>query len=254
MVRDTDADWQRVAQENPYWGVLSEEDYRGDALSTAAEERFFATGEKYVGDVLGFINRHLVPDFRPDRALDFGCGVGRLLIPIAKVSREAVGVDAAPRMLDLARAHIDRHRLGNVELVRGDDTLSGVRGRFNFVNTFIVLQHIPPERGTALLRRLLNLLEVGGVFSIHMTYAKARRFFMHESPRALYYRREGKQIVDLIRDEAEHPEGVITMFDYDLNEVVLSIARVSGSPVMLLPTEHDGHMGVHLIGLKAREA
>lgn len=173
---------------------------------------------------------------------------------MAKLSREAVGVDAAPRMLEIARAQIDGRRIENVQLVLGDDALSAVTGRFNFVNTFIVLQHIPPERGIFLLRRLLSILTVGGIFSIHVSYAKARRYLPHEGPRALYYRREGSRIVDLILNEADHPEGVITMFDYDLNEVMLSIARICGAPAVLLPTDHDGHMGVHLLGVKAREA
>lgn len=29
MARDTDRDWQKIAQENPYWGVLSENEYLG---------------------------------------------------------------------------------------------------------------------------------------------------------------------------------------------------------------------------------
>ena len=27
--RDTDKDWERIASEEPYWGVLSDDDYRG---------------------------------------------------------------------------------------------------------------------------------------------------------------------------------------------------------------------------------
>ncbi len=253
MARDTDKDWTRVAEENPYWGVLSDEEFRGVALSEENSTRFFASGEKYITDLLGFARHHVVPGFQIKRGLDFGCGVGRLLRPLAKVSEEAVGVDIAPKMLELTAANLAAAGITNATAVLGDDTLSAVTGRFNFVNTYIVLQHIPPERGILLIRRLLQLLDVGGVFSLQMTYAKERRFFPHETGRASYYRRTGQTVQDLVAVENAAPEGTITMFDYDLNEVMLIVSRISGQPLLVLPTSHDGHIGAHLVGMKARD-
>jgi hypothetical protein len=99
---------------------------------------------------------------------------------------------------------------------------------------------------------MLDLLVVGGVFSLQMSFAKERRFFLHEKGHASYYRRTGSIIQDLVPFESEAPEGTITMFDYDLNEVMLTIARVAGQPLLTLPTSHDGHIGTHFIGMKAR--
>ena len=252
MSRDTDKDWAKVAEENPYWGVLSEEQFRGTALSSEGNTRFFASGEKLITDLLGFVRHHIVPGFKIRRGLDFGCGVGRLLIPIARVAEQAIGVDVAPKMLELTASNLAAFGITNAVAVCGDDTLSRVEGRFNFVNTYIVLQHIPPERGTALIRRLLELLEVGGVFSLQMTYAKERRFFMHEAGHASHYRRTGQTVQDLVACGSLAPEGTITMFDYDMNEIMLIVSRVCGQPLLVLPTNHDGHIGVHFVGVKAR--
>lgn len=252
MARDTDKDWSKVAEENPYWGVLSDEQFRGMALSAESSARFFASGEKFITDLLGFVRHHVVPGFQIKRGLDFGCGVGRLLLPIAKAAQEAVGVDVAPKMLEITAGNLAAAGLSNAVAVQGDDTLSRVTGRFNFVNTYIVLQHIPPERGVALIRRMLQLLDVGGVFSLQMTYAKERRFFTHETGRAAYYRRTGQTVQDLVPSENLAPEGTITMFDYDMNEVMLIVSSVSGQPLLVLPTNHDGHIGAHLVGMKAR--
>jgi SAM-dependent methyltransferase len=252
MIRDTDKDWSKVAEENPYWGVLSEDQFRGIELTPDSRARFYASGQTFINDLLGFVRHHIVPDFTIRRGLDFGCGVGRLLIPIAREAEEAVGVDVAPKMLELTAHNLEAAGITNATTICGDDTLSLVKGPFNFVNSYIVLQHIPPERGILLIRRLLNLLEIGGVFSLQMTYAKERRFFQHERARASYYRRSGMTIQDLVVVETEAPEGTITMFDYDLNEVVLTVAPLSGQPLLILPTNHDGHIGVHLVGMKAR--
>lgn len=252
MGRDTDKDWDVVANENPYWGVLSADQFRGTDVKPEARDQFLRSGEKFVADTVAFVIRHISPEFKITRALDFGCGVGRLLLPLARISEEAVGVDVAPRMLELARQNLDAAGLTNASLVLGNDALSHVDGEFDFINSYIVFQHIPPERGIAIMAKLLNRLRVGGVFSLQMTYAKERKFLLHEGRVANYYRRSGNIIHDLVPSGAELPEGTITMFEYDLNEVMLIVMRVAGEPMMLLPTDHDGHIGVHLIGMKAR--
>jgi SAM-dependent methyltransferase len=257
QARDTDADWSTLAETEPYWAVLSAEAYRGGSLDPAAHASFFSSGQQQIAALLGFIKRYLQPGFAPARVLDFGCGVGRLLVPLARLAAEtkggeAVGVDVAPRMLELCRANLVAAHLRNAALVLGDDDLSRVEGRFDLVNSLIVLQHIPPDRGYRLIARLIDLLAVGGVASLQLTYAKERRFFAHEAGRAAYYRRDGDTLRDLSLVEAEQPRGTIRMFDYDLNQVMLMIAGAAGHPVLALPTHDDGHAGFHFVFRRAR--
>jgi SAM-dependent methyltransferase len=260
--RDTDADWRAIAETQPYWAVLSAETFRGTQLDPAAYSAFFGSGEQQIAALMGFIKRHLDPRFAPRRVLDFGCGVGRLLLPLARlvalatpgpaVPGSAIGVDVAPRMIDLCRANLADAGLHHAAVVLGDDHLSGVEGTFDLVNSLIVLQHIPPERGMALIGRLLGLLSIGGVASLQLTYAKERRFFVHETPRARYYRRDGDTLRDLSPVEQHQPAGTIAMFDYDLNQVMLTIAEVAGHPILALPTHDDGHAGCHFVFRRAR--
>jgi hypothetical protein len=163
-----------------------------------------------------------------------------------------VGVDIAPQMLEITLQNLAAAGLDNATAVQGDDTLSLVQGSFNFVNSYIVLQHIPPDRGMLLIKRLLGILEVGGVFSLQLTYAKERKFFPHFQQKAEYFRQFRDEIKDLVPTEAMHEDGTVTMFDYDLNEFMLRISAIAGEPLLVLPTNHDGHMGVHVIGVKAR--
>lgn len=250
--RDTDRDWERVALDDPYWGVLSRDEYRKESMDPERFERFMATGERFVSDVFGLIAEHLDRQFAPKRVLDVGCGVGRLLIPMARHAKQAVGVDVAPAMLELARKHAQSAGLDNIELVAGDDELSAVQGEFDFVNTYIVLQHIPPERGYRLIRSMIERCRKGGVVSIQVTYAKARSFLQYEAPTALYYRRDGGQIHDILDSGWRAPEGTINMFDYDLNQVMAQVTSASGHPVIALPTSDDSHLGVHFVFRRAR--
>lgn len=250
--RDTDQDWKRIAEDDPYWGVLSQEDYRRGAMDSERLRQFMASGEKFVTDFLSFVRKYLSPDFQPRRALDVGCGVGRLAIPLAKCSGAVVGVDVAKAMLDICGKQAKLAGVSNLELVESDDSLSRVQGSFDLVNTYIVLQHIPPERGYRLIDAMLSRLEVGGIASIQVTYAKARQFMVHEGPKALYYRRDGNTLVDLVDSGWNPPEGTINMYDYDLNQVMAQVTRWAGLPVLSLPTNDDNHLGCHFVFAKAR--
>jgi SAM-dependent methyltransferase len=250
--RDTDSDWRRVAQEEPYWGVLSHEEFRREHMSPEKLRRFMASGEEYMANLFALVARHLRPNFKPSRGLDVGCGVGRLLIPLARRVREAVGVDVAPAMLELAQKHAADARVSNIAVYPSDDGLSQVPGSFELVNTYIVLQHIPPQRGYRLIQAMLDRLSVGGIGSIQLTFAKSREFLRNEAPDALYYRREGNTLIDLVETERAPPDGTITMFDYDLNEVLARISRAAGHPVIALPTDNGGHLGMHFVFEKAR--
>jgi len=61
----------------------------------------------------------------------------------------------------------------NISLVKGDDNCSNLTAGFDFINSFIVLQHIPCDRGVKLFRRLLELLNQGGVGAVHFTYSRS---------------------------------------------------------------------------------
>ena len=114
-------------------------------------------------------------DFQPRRVLDFGCGVGRLVLPLSRLCEEVVGVDVAEAMLSEAAANCRQAGATNVRLIRGDDRLSGVTGPFDFIHSFIVFQHVPVQRGLVLLERLLDLLAPDGVGALHFTYHCRRK-------------------------------------------------------------------------------
>jgi 2-polyprenyl-3-methyl-5-hydroxy-6-metoxy-1,4-benzoquinol methylase len=167
----TDADWEHFARTDAYWAVLTDERFRRENFTEQSRESFFVSGEANIRDVFDTIRSHLDPVFAPRRALDFGCGVGRVLLPLAYRCAEVVGVDVSETMLREATANCQARGVENVTLVKGDDELSGVCGLFDLVHTFIVLQHVPVERGERIFRRLVELVRPGGCGAIHVTYA-----------------------------------------------------------------------------------
>lgn len=171
----TDQAWVKWGEKDPYFAVITHPKYRAGALDDKAREEFFQSGQRHVRYVLDTCNRYVAPGFRPRRILDFGCGVGRVILPFAQLEgvERAVGVDVSPAMLEEARRNQAIFGVDKLELLPSDDRLSAVAPGFDLVHSFIVFQHIDPPRGRAFFARLLELLEPGGIAAIQVLYGKA---------------------------------------------------------------------------------
>ncbi|MBV8135764.1 MAG: methyltransferase domain-containing protein, partial [Deltaproteobacteria bacterium] len=159
----SDRAWERMGAVEPYYGVKPERGYLKDNLDAAARAEFFRTGEYQLEQTLRIIRQRLDENFNPARALDYGCGVGRVLIPLARRVSQVVGCDVSSSMLDEARVNCDRSGVTNVSFARADDRLSAVPGSFNFIFSDAVFQHIHPGRVDLIFRALLDRLDEGGI-------------------------------------------------------------------------------------------
>jgi SAM-dependent methyltransferase len=214
-------------------------------MDPESRRRFFESGRAHLDEVLQTVHRHLDPAFRPPRALDFGCGVGRVTIPLAAVVSSVVGVDVSPSMLREAAENCKREGRSNVTWVLADDALSGVTGRFDFIHSFIVFQHIPPRRGEAILRRLIELLDSGGIAALHFTYRT-------RGSRLRAVRRWIRGSVPLVHPLLNLIQGrnmgdpLMRMHDYRLDRLFRILQETGCETCVVRFTEHGPHLGVIL--------
>ena len=249
-INNSDADWERFGSTDPYFAVLTAPEFHG-RLSEVERVKFFASGEEHIDTVLSIVRDRLDPSFSPVRALDFGCGVGRLLLPLARRCQEVTGVDVSPSMLDEARRNCEAAGARNVEIIQGDDDLSRVAGPFDFVHSYIVLQHIPVERGEKLVRRLASKLAPGGVGMFQFPYTAGRKGFVSK---VLYWGRMkvpgGKWALNLVRGRTPTAP-VMQMNAYSVTRL-LDILWGEGCPEMHVRfSDHDGARGVLVFARKA---
>lgn len=168
--KNTDRDWQLVGESDPYYGVLTFDQYKSSRLTPEALQHFFITGEKYVDDILTIIHEKIDSEFIPKQSLDFGCGVGRILIPLSKKVEFITGVDVSDGMLKEAARNCLLQNIDNVEFIQSNGTSIGVKKNFNFIHSFIVFQHIPVKRGTRLFEELIDHIDENGVGVVHFTF------------------------------------------------------------------------------------
>src|SRR5215469_466819 len=162
----SDRAWERMGAIEPYYGVKPEPGYLRDNLDATAREEFFRTGEQQLEQTLQTIRDRFDKNFNPTRALDYGCGVGRVLVPLALRVGHVAGCDISSSMLDEARNNCRLAGVTNVSFVRADDRLSAVPGSFDFIFSDAVFQHIHPRRVDLIFRTLLDRLQEGGICAV----------------------------------------------------------------------------------------
>ena len=132
--------WERFAKEDPYTYMLT-------SVRKGNPREFWESGRRTV-------EKELVPLVKargicPGIGLELGCGMGRLVFPLAAYFLEVVGVDVAEAMVQRAQyfARDKGVRNARFSTISGpEDLLSragSYSGRINFLYSLLVFQHIP---------------------------------------------------------------------------------------------------------------
>jgi SAM-dependent methyltransferase len=245
LMSNTDRAWEQLGRNDPYFAVIVHEKYHRGRLNENSLREFFESGQAHIDFVIRTIRTHLNPHFQPTKALDFGCGVGRLIVPLALICDFVVGVDVSESMLQEARKNCDERGISNVEFIKVDDLLSDISDTFNFINSFIVFQHIPCKRGELLLRRLIYLLEEDGVGVLHFTYFRKET----KMRKLVSYACKSFPFVHNLRNlimgrGLSYP--LIQMNHYNLNNLFLILQETGCHSSYVRFTNHSGHYGVLL--------
>jgi SAM-dependent methyltransferase len=259
VLHQTDHDWEELALSDPYWAVLTNDEFRNQNMGDAERARFFSSGQHEIDRIFEAVRRVFGEHPRPTRALDFGCGVGRLSLPLARYCDHVVAIDIAEGMLLEARRNAIHTTLDNIDFVCSDDRISKVEGNFDFIISCIVFQHIPPDRGWIIFKRLLELLRPGGVGVIHLLYSKEHfedcgsSVWLNKNDVGAHsvgqtwqlFRKSVREWWRRSRTIADVPPK-IQMFPYNLNPFVCACQRVGIQQVHLELSNHGGEYGVFM--------
>ena len=100
-LRELAQDWEEFAKTDPLWAILISREKRGNKWRI---EDFFKTGLDEVNGIMREVESMNLK-IGHGRALDFGCGVGRLTRALANYFDEVSGVDISEPMIQLAEKY-----------------------------------------------------------------------------------------------------------------------------------------------------
>jgi SAM-dependent methyltransferase len=151
--------WDHLAEVDPMWAILKDADKKGRKWSP---KEFFESGRREIAAAVERA-RAVRPALRRRRALDFGCGLGRLTQALGVHFDNTVGVDIAPRMIQGAEEYNAHGERCSYVLNPYPDLRLFETGYFDFIYSSIVLQHIRPKYSRTYISEFVRVLAPGGV-------------------------------------------------------------------------------------------
>lgn len=134
-----------------------------------SEEIFHASGVRDLEILLRGLDASTFPSCR---ALEIGCGIGRLLLPASRLFQSVVGVDISPRAIDQAKVRLASQ--SNIEFcVSHDSRIDLPTASVDLVCSFATFGHMPLTDVVASLREVSRVLRVDGRFQLQVYLGNA---------------------------------------------------------------------------------
>lgn len=163
-IKNLQTHWDEFGKTDPLWAIMTNPNTKNNRWDI---DDFFKTGYEHMGTIIDTANLLGYPKQR-GTALDFGCGVGRLTQPLCQYFENVTGIDIAPSMIKLAGQYNKYGQRCKYILNDKSDLSLFPDATFDFVMTFIVLQHMEPKYSKSYIKEFLRVLKPGGaiVFQI----------------------------------------------------------------------------------------
>ena len=161
---------------------------------------------------------------------------GRILKALAQTCDRVHGVDISPTMVAIARdATVDCDRIRVDAVGVGPTPLDA---SYDFIHSFIVLQHVDERTGRQLIAELLDRLAPGGVAALHLPYASTKPWLWGLRPYA-------GQIRSMLRQRRWRPFMRMTL--YDLNALVARVILPRADAISMQLLDQDGDLSAFVI-------
>ena len=169
MILEPDTRFEAFAEREPYFAVLTAPRFLAASRTPGDEREFFATGETLLAWMFQIIDAGLTPGFAPASTLEYGCGIGRLAIPLARRPGSVTAVDRSPAMLAHARREAAKRGLDHISFETTSSFVTTSR-KFDLVVCYHVLQRMRPADGLEVVHTLLQRVAPSGVAVFQWPY------------------------------------------------------------------------------------
>jgi SAM-dependent methyltransferase len=170
--------WEHLGDTRAHHSVLTSKDFLPDSLEKNIGA-FWKSGEREVQEIEAILKRHGVKLSEVKTAVEYGCGVGRVTVPLSKSVSSMHAYDISRPHLDYAKEHANEERATiNFHLV--SDPLDKLQPCDLFYSR-IVFQHNPPPIIQQLIKNALDSLNPGGIAIFQVpTYIRGYSFVLND--------------------------------------------------------------------------
>jgi SAM-dependent methyltransferase len=169
--------WEHLGKARPHFSVLTNPHFLPEKIDRSID-RFWSSGEAEVKGIERALARHGLPkDLSGLACVEYGCGVGRVSVPLARRFGKVHAYDISAAHLALAKARAAECGQSNVRFHQCKGSPRGVLEGCDFFYSRIVFQHNPPPIIRELILAALESLNPGGLAMFQVpTFIKNYRF------------------------------------------------------------------------------
>jgi ubiquinone/menaquinone biosynthesis C-methylase UbiE len=164
-LRELQKNWNEFGKVDPLWAILTWPDKKGNRWDL---EEFFSLGREEIALIMKHISSLDISCLRYRKALDFGCGVGRITQALAPYYDEVNGIDISPSMIELAGTYNRYGAKCRYFVNETNDLTLFEDNTFDFIYSIITLQHIKPPYIKGYLKEFVRVLAPGGLLAFQV--------------------------------------------------------------------------------------
>jgi len=204
-IKELQKNWNKFGKIDPFWAIMTRSNKKRNKWRI---EEFFNTGIKEINEIIKYIE---LLDFNvPHRkALDFGCGIGRLTQALANYFDKVCGVDIAPSMIKLANKYNRHGGKCKYYLNEMDNLRLFPDNSFDFIYTNITLQHMEPQYSKNYIKEFLRILIPHGLC-----------IFQQPSEQTPYCERSVKELIKSVTPK------ILLILYYKLKTKIFNLPRM----------------------------
>ena len=154
--------WEHLGDEKAHYSVLSNDDFLPDKLDGSIDT-FWGSGNTEAAQAVRALDLYGSTQLEKKVCVEYGCGVGRVTVSLAKSFKFVHAYDISRNHLDLARARANEVGATNIAFHECANDFRVAMEPCDFFYSVIVLQHNPPPVIAELIRIALTALKPGGI-------------------------------------------------------------------------------------------
>lgn len=177
----TQAVWKHFGEEEPYWSVVTHDEFKSGNMDLKALKRFYMQGLAQAVRIVQTVIRNEIvrgvcrEQVRNLDVLEIGCGCGRVTKHLAKYFRKVVAMDISGGNIDIARQNVHK---SNVEFrllteLKDYDRMP----QSDVVYSYLVLQHNCPPVIEYMIKSMMQCVKKRGILIFQVpTYRRGYEF------------------------------------------------------------------------------
>lgn len=171
--------WEHLGTEKAHWSVLSADTFLPDSLHQSIDS-FWASGQAEAAQAIQVLTQFGCGQFEQKVCVEFGCGVGRVTVGLAKTYKTVHAYDISRTHLAYAEARAREVGAGNIDFHECANDFRLAIEPCDFFYSVIVLQHNAPPVILTIIRNALKALKPGGIAMFQVpTYIAGYSFNLH---------------------------------------------------------------------------